>query len=216
LRQHFAEMNQTWRLYPDIRQLARFQFYGWHMRYKYYNAEDMNLLIQRDVIIENDESMNYYFRCHFLIDESKNVCRGRTGDLTDKFYANELFPSLLHYHLKSVWQEFEKRSVKQQLLEEAIDIFLRWYYLRSHSPTDEMNEIVQQVMEHLKIKYSKHPLFSISNEQFSYWKCNNIEYTEWNDTNGRQILDSLCEVSRFNFHQIQCYESNNLQENVHR
>jgi len=129
---------------------------------------------------------------------------------------NYLFPSLMHYHLRSVWQEFLNRPVKQQLLEDAINIFSQWYYMKSHSHMYKVDDILQHVMEHLRNKCSKHLLFSISNELFSYWKCNNIEDTKWNYTDSRQILDSLCEViSELNFHEIKCCESNNHPKNFH-
>jgi len=82
-----------------------------------------------------------------------------------------------------------------------------------------MSNIVQKVMEHLKsngTKYSKHPLFSVSDEEFSYWKCNNIDDNKWNCSDGRQILNSLCEIlSELNFHEIKCCETNILQYSIY-
>jgi len=113
----------------------------------------------------------------------------------------------MHYHLKCVWQEFINRPHKQQLLEEAMNIYEQWYFAEEHliDPyTDEMiKNMVEDVMKNLKEKYSKHPLFSVSNKQFSYWECNNIDDTEWNEIDSRQILNSICEVlSELNFHKI--------------
>lgn len=38
-----------------------------------------------------------------------------------------------------------------------------------------LDNIAQQVLEHLKNEYPAHPIFSISAEQFSFWKDHNID-----------------------------------------
>jgi len=58
----------------------------------------------------------------------------------------------------------------------------------------ELDNIVEQVMSHLKIECPTHPIFSVAPEQFSYWKQNNIDKDEWNIKDARQILDILCKV----------------------
>jgi len=50
------------------------------------------------------------------------------------------------------------------------------------------------VIECLKIKWPCHPILSASHEQFSYWKYNNIEESQWDDKDARQVLNLLCEV----------------------
>jgi len=141
--------------------------------------------------------------------------RKHKDDLTDIYYALQLLPSVRHYHLGNAWQKFIKRPFKQQLLEEAMNIAMLWYSFEnriSHSYMNELtNYVVELLMTHLKTKYSEHPIFSISNEQFSYWECNNIDDTEWNYIKSREILDTLCEVlSELYFHEIKCCKSNNL------
>jgi hypothetical protein len=119
-----------------------------------------------------------------------------------------------------MWQEFINIPYKRQLLEKGMSIFMQWYYIKNQAfslyeyETDS-EKITQEIMKRLKIKYSEHPLFSISNKQLWYWKRNNIDETAWNYSHSRQILDIFCEVSQLNLHKIKYYESNILQENVH-
>ncbi|EZA58472.1 hypothetical protein X777_00533 [Ooceraea biroi] len=53
----------------------------------------------------------------------------------------------------------------------------------------DLENIAQQVMKHLKVVNSDHPIFSTSREQFSRWKYNNIYKNQWNNSDGRYILD---------------------------
>jgi len=65
----------------------------------------------------------------------------------------------------------------------------------SYSDIDaQLDNIVQKVMKLLKIKYSTHPIFSASSQQFSYWKYNNIDEDQWYFEDGKHILHILCEV----------------------
>jgi len=81
LRHHFAEINKKWRIDPSsyIKQEGKFTFQGLHKPFKYYNAENVNLLIHRDVLIENNDSMNYHFLYHFLMDELSNMFKKLEG-----------------------------------------------------------------------------------------------------------------------------------------
>jgi len=75
LSHHFAEMNKKWWIDPDncIKREDNFTICGIHKHVKYYNEEDIKLLIHRDVLIENNDSMNYHFLYHFLLDELRNI-----------------------------------------------------------------------------------------------------------------------------------------------
>jgi len=118
--------------------------------------------------------------------------------LTNIYYGKLLFPYLKHYYLKSVWREFISRPARRQILKEAMTFIAQWFQPMedisySHIET-ELYNIAQRVIECLKIKWPLHPILSASHEQFSYWKCNNIDETHWNDKDAKQILDTLCEV----------------------
>jgi len=109
---------------------------------------------------------------------------------------------LKHYHLKSVWEEFICRPAKQQILEEALTLMAQWF-----QPTEDLSysdietkldNIAQEVIENLKIKCPSHPILSASHEQFSYWRCNNIDESQWDDKDVKEALNILCEV-KFGF-----------------
>jgi len=118
--------------------------------------------------------------------------------LTNIYYAKRLLPYLKHYHLRSVWEEFICRPAKQQILEEAITLMAQWF-----QPTEDLSysdietkldNMAQQVIESLKIKCPSHPILSASHEQFSYWRCNDIDESQWDDKDVKQALNILCEV----------------------
>ncbi|XP_026823540.1 uncharacterized protein LOC105284024 isoform X3 [Ooceraea biroi] len=58
----------------------------------------------------------------------------------------------------------------------------------------DLDNIAQQVMKHLKVENPKHPIFSASREQFSRWKYNNIYENQWNNSEGRQIINILFNI----------------------
>ncbi|XP_026830214.1 uncharacterized protein LOC105278883 isoform X2 [Ooceraea biroi] len=126
---------------------------------------------------------------------------GRNNNLTNIYYAKELLSYLKHRHLKHVWQEFINRPAEQQLLEEVATLAAQWFqpdknisYLHIESHLDK---IAQQVMEHLKSVNPNHPIFLALREQFLFWKCHNIDENHWDNSDGRQILDSLCKILFF-------------------
>jgi len=98
-----------------------------------------------------------------------------------------------------MWQKFISRPAKQQLLEESLTLLAQWFQpkqdiLYSQIET-KLDNIAQQVMKQLKSKCPNHPIFSVSRQQFSYWRYNNIEEeSQWNNSNGKQILHTLCKV----------------------
>jgi hypothetical protein len=126
-------------------------------------------------------------------------CRGHKNELTNIYYGEKLLPYLKHYHLRCVWRKFRNRPAKQQLLEEIVTLFADWMQLEedisySHIQT-ELDNIAEQVKIRLKVKNPMHPIFSATPEQFSYWKYNNIDKDEWDNKDGKQILDILCKVA---------------------
>jgi hypothetical protein len=118
--------------------------------------------------------------------------------LTNIYYGEKLLPYLKHYHLRCVWQEFLNHPAKRQLLEEIVILFAQWMQVErnvsySHIKA-ELDNIIEQVKTRLKIESRMQPIFSAIPEQYSYWKYNNINEDEWNNKDGKQILDVLCKI----------------------
>ncbi|XP_026825492.1 uncharacterized protein LOC113561976 [Ooceraea biroi] len=120
------------------------------------------------------------------------------NDLRNIYYGKQLLPYLKHYHLKNVWQEFISRPVQQQLLEEVAIFAAHWFHPEKEVSSlrlgMELDNIAQQVMESLKVVNPKHPMFLSSREQFLLWKYNNIIENQWNNDEGRQILNILIKI----------------------
>jgi hypothetical protein len=139
--------------------------------------------------------------------------------LTYAYYGEKLLPYLKHYYLTRIWQEFANRPTKQQLVEEVATFFAQWMQPEieiSYPDIDEqLDNIAQKVMEHLKIKYPKHPIFSISSEQFSYWRCNNIDEDEWHMKDVKLIIHVFCEVLFKQKYFVQSIHEVFTFENVH-
>ncbi|XP_026823706.1 uncharacterized protein LOC105281913 isoform X7 [Ooceraea biroi] len=126
------------------------------------------------------------------------IFSGYKDNLTNIYYGRILLTYLRHYHLENVWQEFINRPPKHQLLEEVITFIIQWFHPEknvscSHIDMD-LDNIAQQVMKHLKVENPKHPIFSASREQFSRWKYNNIYKNQWNNSEGRQIINILFNI----------------------
>jgi len=51
-----------------------------------------------------------------------------------------------------------------------------------------LENIVQKVLSCLKAEYPKHSAFSLSSEQFSFWRENNINDNFWEPTESTQIM----------------------------
>nr|XP_012215529.1 PREDICTED: uncharacterized protein LOC105667961 isoform X2 [Linepithema humile] len=117
--------------------------------------------------------------------------------MTERYHAKVLLLYLHHYYLSNKWDKFVNYPV-QQILEEAATIlaqchqpkrYVSYIYVRK-----SLDNIAQQVFECLKNEYPTHPILSISDEQFSFWKDNNINDNHWKNKEVKQILESLCEV----------------------
>lgn len=130
--------------------------------------------------------------------------------MTQRYYANKLLSYLQHYRLKNVWYKFINYPEEQQILEQAATILAQWYQPQKNVSylcvETSLDNIAQQVLGYLKNEYPAHPIFSISAEQFSFWKYNNIDDNHWNSIEGRQIIECLCKVlhDKLGFHG--CFE----------
>ncbi|RLU25745.1 hypothetical protein DMN91_001903 [Ooceraea biroi] len=123
---------------------------------------------------------------------------GYKDDMTNIYYGRILLTYLRHHHLENVWQEFINHPPEHQLLEEVITFIIQWLHPEknvscSHIDMD-LDNIAQQVMKRLKVENPKHPIFSASREQFSRWKYNNIYKNQWNNSEGRQIINILFNI----------------------
>ncbi|XP_067211787.1 F-box only protein 21-like isoform X1 [Linepithema humile] len=137
--------------------------------------------------------INYYFSIYELIkllvqhSMEYNIRQGQN-----------LLSYLQFYRLRSVWDKFMNYPKQQQILEDAAVILVHLYqplnFLSSRSVRRSLDNIAQHVLEYLKNECPTHSIFSISAEQFSFWKYNNIDDNHWNNTEARQILESLCKV----------------------
>ncbi|XP_067211317.1 F-box only protein 21-like isoform X2 [Linepithema humile] len=171
------------------------------MSEKHYYKDDLFDVDFRDFnsLFDPDKGayfMNYYFFVNELIrllTESP-----MESDLTQRYYAEKLLSYLQHYRLRKKVHEFLNYPEKQQILEKAAFILAQWYqpqkYVSYLYVSTSLDKIAQQVLECLKNKYSAHPICSISGEQLSFWENNNIDDNHWNSIEGRQIIESLCEV----------------------
>lgn len=123
-----------------------------------------------------------------------------------------------HYHLKMTWQLFIQRPTEQQFMEEAAIIVAQWFQPEtdiSYSDIDiKLDNILQKTLKHLRNVNYFHPIFDASDEQFRFWKYNNINENQWSYRDGKEILNVLCTVlSEQNFHKyinIVEMEDNNI------
>jgi len=93
------------------------------------------------------------------------------------------------------WQNFKELLPQEKLLERAAVIVAKWFQpqkdvIYSHIETS-LDNIAQSVLNCLKEKHPDHSIFSISAENFSYWRNNNIDDNYWNEVEAMQIIDIL-------------------------
>ncbi|RLU24414.1 hypothetical protein DMN91_002503 [Ooceraea biroi] len=172
--------------------------------YNNVNWEDFYSLI-------NPNDLTHPLNCTLLMDELTSILEQPLSayrDLTNIYYGEQLLPHFKHYHLTNVWQEFRNRPAEQQVLEEVLAIVAQWFQPErnicySHIQT-ELDNIAEEALIHLRKQNPLHPIFAESHEQFSLWKHENIEENQWNDSNGREILNILYKifVTELNIHGI--------------
>ncbi|KAL0105940.1 hypothetical protein PUN28_015982 [Cardiocondyla obscurior] len=139
--------------------------------------------------------MSYYF----VIDEILNILNmsplSSECNLTHQYYSKKLLTYIQQRRLRDLWHEFISCPKEQQLLEQAATIVAQWYqpdkFIFYLDVEILLDNIAQQVLENLKNIHCNHPIFSISAEQFSFWKYNNIKDNQWSRKDEKQILDVL-------------------------
>jgi len=84
---------------------------------------------------------------------------------------------------------------KKKLERQATMIAQYFQFYVTYSIIDTwLNNIVQEVLSCLKAKYPKHSAFSISSEQFTFWREHNITDNFWKPTESKRIMYILEEI----------------------
>ncbi|EZA49871.1 hypothetical protein X777_11752 [Ooceraea biroi] len=191
-----ARLNCRKELHPFLTKLSEKHYYCF---YESLLSEDITWRMWLD---------EYRYRSHskkVFVEEKEldalmhsNKVTHHLTDLTYIYYGKELLPHVRHYYLKPMWHEFMNRPIKQQILEEAATLVAQWFQPEQHISysyvTTELENIAQQVMERLEVVNPQHQIFSVSREQISSWKSNNIDKDEWNNSDAREILNILSEI----------------------
>ncbi|EFN67914.1 hypothetical protein EAG_15650, partial [Camponotus floridanus] len=108
----------------------------------------------------------------------------------------------LIYHWIKQYRLIYKQNIfmsmpKEKLLLERQLTIIAQYFLPciTYSVIDTwLENIVQKVLSCLKTEYPKHSAFSLSSEQFSFWRENNINDNFWEPTESRQIIYIIQEI----------------------
>jgi len=89
--------------------------------------------------------------------------------------------------------KFIFKPIEKQLVERQVAIVAQ--HFQSHISYSViktwLDDIAQDVLLRLKIKYPSHSIFSTSSEQFLFWKTNNIYDNYWDLTESTQIMRTL-------------------------
>jgi len=85
------------------------------------------------------------------------------------------------------------KPIEKQLVERQVTIVAQCFqpHLSYSVIKTWLDDIAQDVLTRLKIKYPSHPIFSMSSEQFLFWKTNNIYDNYWDPTESTQIMRTL-------------------------
>ncbi|XP_067216518.1 F-box only protein 21-like [Linepithema humile] len=167
---------------------------------RYYKDDSFDVGLKNFHSLFDPDKGAYFMNYYFFVNELKlRILPAK--EFRMKYEAHRFLSYLHLYCLKIKWHKFVNYCKQKQILEEAATILAQCYefdhsqeYMSYMYMRTSLDNIAQQVLEYLKNKYPAHPIFSISAEQFSFWKYNNIDDNHWNSTEGRQILESLCKV----------------------
>ncbi|XP_072766655.1 uncharacterized protein [Anoplolepis gracilipes] len=185
-------------------------------RLRYSMSQKIQKYYSHDILIANSTHYTYIFeldedilpifrknkddiKISFYIDEIKNLLiefsRKIVCDLTEKYYNIQLFNCLKQRMLRIKFIKFEKQPQKMQLLERIAIIMAQKFQPQKDvlysSVTTSLDNMGIEILNSLKEKHPDHPIFSMSAENFSYWKKHNIGDNYWNEAEGTQIMDTL-------------------------
>lgn len=94
----------------------------------------------------------------------------------------------MYKQTKFIFKPIEKQLVERQVAIVAQHFQSHMSYLIIKTWLDD---IAQDVLLRLKIKYPSHSIFSTSSEQFLFWKTNNIYDNYWDSTESTHIMRTL-------------------------
>ena len=99
------------------------------------------------------------------------------------------------YRLIQKLQEFRK-SPEKDVIERLLTILAQYFFphISYSSVNSWLDNIVQEVLNRLKIKHSAHSIFSVPLEKFSFWRDNHIDDNFCDETEARQIMHIMKEL----------------------
>ncbi|EFN66698.1 hypothetical protein EAG_04582, partial [Camponotus floridanus] len=114
-------------------------------------------------------------------------------NLTIKYNYELIFNCLTQFRFMYKQTKFIFKPIKKQLVERQVAIVAQ--HFQSHISylviKTWLDNIAQDVLLRLKIKYPSHSIFSTSSEQFLFWKTNNIYDNYWDPTESAHIMRTL-------------------------
>lgn len=113
--------------------------------------------------------------------------------MTFKYNFDLILNCLIQCRFVYKQTKFLTKSIEKQLPEWQITILAQYFlpYLSYSVIKKWLDDIAQDVLTHIKIKYPSHPILSISPENFNFWKANNIFDNFWESTESTQIIRAL-------------------------
>lgn len=118
--------------------------------------------------------------------------------MTHRYYSIKLFRCWIRENFQRNWKKFINKPHQQQILEKVLATVLQWCQPEKYISLSHVNKLIENIMQnvlkHLREKNPTHEIFSISSKQFSFWKHNNIRENYWGETNARQIKCILDDI----------------------
>ncbi|KAL6427798.1 hypothetical protein ACFW04_008316 [Cataglyphis niger] len=156
------------------------------------------------LIAEN--SMIYYFMWdHISRIFVQNSCK-LFSNLTRKYYFMLIFYFLKQYRYIYKQMKFMNKPDTKFVLEKQLMIVVQYFqpHVSCSAVKTWLDGIVQTVLCLVKIKYPSHSIFSVTSEQFSFWRDNNIHDNFWNERESKEIMCVLEEYifSKLEIHQL--------------
>ncbi|EZA49870.1 hypothetical protein X777_11751 [Ooceraea biroi] len=124
-------------------------------------------------------------------------------DLNLLLHPNETTHHLYYYLFMDELKSLHERSQSEEIITFVTQWFNPEIDIFYSDMEKELDQIAQDVMEYLKIENFRHPIFKISQEQFSVWKRNDLDQDQWDNCDAIQILDILVKIF---FHKLKYHE----------
>ncbi|XP_029163952.1 uncharacterized protein LOC114935311 [Nylanderia fulva] len=171
----------------ELKENAKFAKKMWEFVH-YLFMDNSNDDIKKDLLLDflysNAGSTNYFL----LLDEFKRIfaqsAREPGHDLTRRFNSRFIFRLIRHSRTRFKYLKFINKPKEQQFLEQLVTIVVQWFTPLQHVSYSRiqalLDKIAQQVLQTLRKECPKHPILTVANEHYIYWKTNNINYSYWN------------------------------------